>query len=115
MLNYEGQCHCGAVQFAVEIRDFDCWECNCSLCIRTGAIYHRVDASAFTITAGQDHLINYGSRDFVVHKFCKKCHITCCSEVTFADEQLVCVNLRCCPDVDLRQLAIERFSGASTF
>lgn len=40
MTNHSGSCHCGAIR--IELRDdpVDVGECNCSLCRRTGALWH---------------------------------------------------------------------------
>jgi len=116
MVDFSGRCHCGAVKFDVEISDFASWECNCSLCIRTGAIYHRVPEAAFRLNCDDSVLQSYGERNFVNHKFCKTCNIMCFSEVRFGtDELMICVNLRCCPEVDLQTLDVEQFNGATSF
>jgi hypothetical protein len=56
-----GSCHCGAVQFEVDLEHgFEkLRRCNCSLCRRKGAVMASVALSRLRITAGQDKLSLY--------------------------------------------------------
>jgi len=73
-----GSCHCGAVQFEVELdRGFEkLWRCNCSLCRRKGAIMASVTVDRLRVTKGQDKLSLYqwNTRQ-AKHYFCGVCGI----------------------------------------
>lgn len=74
---YSGQCHCGAVKFAVEAPvDLVCSECNCSICRMSGYLHLIVPASAFRLLQGQDSLETYTFNTAVAkHYFCRTCGI----------------------------------------
>jgi len=73
-----GSCHCGVVQFEVELRAgfAKLWRCNCSLCRRRGAIMASVPVERLRITKGQDKLTLYqwNTRQ-AKHYFCSLCGI----------------------------------------
>ena len=56
-----GTCHCGAVEFQVELQDGlqDLRRCNCSLCRRKGAVMASVPLDKLTIIRGADQLSLY--------------------------------------------------------
>lgn len=115
MDSIKGQCHCGGVEFSFYDQHLSCWSCNCSFCSRIGPIYHRVEPDQFECDLQAESLCEYGSRGFFNHFFCRHCHTLCFSEVSFANEKLYCINLRCCPEVELDRLEIEQFDGAGTY
>jgi hypothetical protein len=73
-----GSCHCGAIQFEVELRAGfgKLWRCNCSLCRRRGAIMAAVPVDRLRITKGQDKLTLYqwNTRQ-AKHYFCSACGV----------------------------------------
>lgn len=40
MTQHEGSCHCGQISLILRETPGDAAECNCSLCRRTGALWH---------------------------------------------------------------------------
>jgi hypothetical protein len=40
MTEHRGGCHCGAVRLVLRETPADAGECNCSICRRTGALWH---------------------------------------------------------------------------
>ena len=71
-----GRCHCGAVQFEVEgdLRPFV--RCNCSICIRKGAVMGYVPEDRFKLLGGEDHLTVYQfNTRTAIHYFCNQCGI----------------------------------------
>lgn len=50
MTCHRGSCHCGAI--TVELRDdpVEAGECNCSMCRRTGALWHYCSPTLVTVT-----------------------------------------------------------------
>lgn len=112
MKKHHGSCHCGAVAFEV-VSDFSStYRCNCSFCIRRGAIMQRVPVGNFLLHRGQDALSVYGGRDFAKHCFCKTCGIQCFTRIYRTQESEVAVNVGCVDDVDLPALVPVLFDGA---
>ncbi|NKC01890.1 MAG: GFA family protein [Pseudomonadales bacterium] len=111
---YAGSCHCGAVEFTFEVDEFAAWQCNCSLCRRTGAIYHRVEATCFHLKEPLVELESYGSKPLISHKRCARCGVHTFSQVKFGHEigALYCVNLLCVGDIETNKLSVEQFNGA---
>jgi hypothetical protein len=73
-----GQCHCGTVQFEVELRDglSTARRCTCSLCSLRGAIAVSAALGGLTITAGEDALSTYTfNTGTAKHYFCSTCGI----------------------------------------
>jgi hypothetical protein len=76
MITYRGQCHCGKVQFEIQSTLEPANRCNCSLCIRKGAVMTRVPADKFELIAGEQYLTLYQFNTRVAkHYFCKVCGI----------------------------------------
>ncbi len=73
-----GSCHCGAVEFEVELQNgFEkVRRCNCSLCRRKGAIMASVPVEKLRIVQGQNKLTLYqwNTRQ-AKHYFCSVCGI----------------------------------------
>jgi hypothetical protein len=76
MKTYTGSCHCGQVRFEVVTELTKAIQCNCSICMKKGALHHRVPPENFKLLAGQDALTLYqfGSKT-AKHWFCKYCGI----------------------------------------
>lgn len=78
MATHEGSCHCGAVQFRVEVADDkrDVFDCNCTICKKKGFLHLIVEEAHFTLLAGDEHLITYTFGTHVAkHMFCSTCGI----------------------------------------
>lgn len=113
METYLGKCHCGAVSFEVDTDLTSTFRCNCSFCVRRGAVINKVPAEQFRLLAGETVLTRYGSRDFSKHFFCSRCGIQCFTRITRDDESSVAVNVGCLEDVDLETLEPRLFDGAN--
>ena len=73
---YHGSCHCGSVKFTVVTNTESALRCNCSLCIRKGAIMLSGKEGSFVLTEGEDQLGQYQFNTHVAeHYFCKNCGI----------------------------------------
>ena len=73
-----GTCHCGAVEFEVDLADglSPLRRCNCSFCKRKGAIMASVPIERLRVTKGKDYLSLYQWHTHTAkHYFCKKCGI----------------------------------------
>ncbi len=78
MTRAHGRCHCGTVQFDVTLSDgiVTARRCDCSLCLRRGAVAVSAAKDAITYTAGEDNLTLYQFNTKVArHYFCKTCGI----------------------------------------
>jgi hypothetical protein len=113
MTTHTGSCHCGGVQFETEVEFTGAFRCNCSFCVRRGAIIKKVPAENFRVIKGEENLSSYGERDFATHFFCKKCGIQMFSRIIRAEESSVGVSLACLTDVDLDSIAPKLFDGAN--
>lgn len=73
---WQGNCHCGAVRFAIETDFPELTTCDCSICRRKNALMVKVHQSAFTLLAGQAQLAAYQFHTHTAtHHFCKVCGI----------------------------------------
>lgn len=73
-----GSCHCGAVQFEVDLEHglANLRRCNCSLCRRKGAIMAGVPLDRLRVTSGADMLTLYQWNTMTAkHWFCRVCGI----------------------------------------
>lgn len=108
---YQGSCHCGAVQFEVEVDNkIKCGDCNCSICSKSGFLHFIVPKSKFRLLRGKSHITIYTWGTGVAkHTFCKVCGIkpfyTPRSNPDGYD-----INVRCL-DLDSSQVEIEPFDG----
>lgn len=69
------QCHCGAVQFTVELSDgFNTIRrCNCSFCRMRGAVVVSAPLSGVTVLKGKDKLTEYRfNTRTAAHYFCMR-------------------------------------------
>jgi len=109
---HRGSCHCGTVEFEV-VTDLDQpFRCNCSFCVRRGAVLQRVPAGDFQVLTGESELTRYGARSFSDHFFCKSCGIQLFTRISAETGDSVAVNLACVDDVDVDSLEPAAFDGA---
>lgn len=74
----KGSCHCGAVEFEVELHNGfeNIRRCNCSLCRRKGAVMASVQIDRLRVTRGEDKLGLYQwNTKQAKHYFCSVCGI----------------------------------------
>ncbi len=73
-----GTCHCGTVQFTVRLSDgiATARRCDCSLCLRRGAVAVSAPLAGIDYTAGADNLTLYRFNTRIAeHYFCATCGI----------------------------------------
>jgi hypothetical protein len=111
MKRYPGSCHCGAVQFEVELADhLVVHECNCSMCNRIGFQHVITPASKFHLTGGVDAITSYRFNTGVAnHTFCKHCGVKP-FYTPRSNPDGISVNFRCLQAVPPR-VEIEPFDG----
>lgn len=56
---YQGACHCGACRFEVDMALDHVRSCNCSVCVRRGALIHRVPFGALRMLTPLKELTQY--------------------------------------------------------
>ena len=75
---HKGSCHCGKVEFEVDLPDGldDPRRCDCSMCSRRGAIVASVPLDGIRILRGEDKLSLYQFNTRTAkHYFCSNCGI----------------------------------------
>ena len=115
-MKYSGSCHCGAIQFEFNAEEITSGlRCNCSLCIRKGAIMSDfvLGPEQLTIKAEQGSLAAYefGS-DVAKHHFCNRCGIYPFHQ-TLRKPGHYRLNLGCIEGLDASGLPFDIFDGAS--
>jgi hypothetical protein len=111
---YEARCHCGRVRFAFRAEPITTGlRCNCSICIRKGAVMSTqyIPAEDFEPPEDLSALTDYRWLDRVVnHLFCKACGIY---PYHGNEEWGYRVNLGCVEGLDPLALDIEIIDGKS--
>ena len=75
-LPLKGSCHCGVIQFQVNISLKDLRRCNCSICSRKGFVMGSAPVDVLTIISGKKYLSTYKwNTNVAEHYFCKICGI----------------------------------------
>jgi hypothetical protein len=111
-LIHTGSCHCGAVLIEVEAaEDLEVYECNCSMCERTGFLHLIVPATRFRLVSGRDALTTYTFNTGVAkHMFCKVCGVRP-FYVPRSNPNGFSVNLRCLGRATIRSIKVLPFDG----
>lgn len=109
---YSGGCHCGAVRFEVEATDpIQAFDCNCSMCARTGFLHLIVPASRFHLLAGASDTTAYTFGTGVAkHHFCRTCGIKSWY-VPRSNPDGFSVNVRCLDGWPDLPMTVEPFDG----
>lgn len=115
-MKYQGSCHCGDVTFEFTGDEITKGlRCNCSICIRKGALMspYTISAEEIDITVSNDALQTYTFGSGIAkHQFCKNCGIYTFHQ-TFRKRGHYRVNLGCIPALESFDLPYEVFDGAS--
>ena len=109
---HTASCHCGAIEISVEAPvELDAYECNCSLCQRTGFLHLIVPKDALTLVRGQEAITTYTFKTKVAqHYFCKICG---CRPyyVPRSNPDGFSVNVRCLDQATIGKLTIHPYDG----
>ncbi len=110
-MRYQGGCHCGAVGFEVELEEKPTvYECNCSICDKSGYLHLIVAKTKFRLLSGADAITTYFFNTGVAkHTFCKHCGIKS-FYTPRSNPDGISVNLRCL-DHPPEIAGIEGFDG----
>lgn len=117
MNDFLGSCHCGSVKFRFSGEPIEQGlRCNCSICRRKGAVMSVASFSSSELTielSSPDVLRSYQfGTEVAEHFFCEKCGIYTFHE-TRREPGRFRVNLGCVDAVDIFDIEIKVFDGAS--
>ena len=109
---HTGSCHCGAVRLEVEApQEIEAYECNCSMCRRTGFLHLIVPASRFRLVSGADALTTYTFNTGIAkHLFCRICGVRS-FYVPRSNPDGFSVNVRCLDRAGIRSVSVLPFDG----
>jgi hypothetical protein len=113
--SYAGGCHCGAIRFEAEADLTQVLQCNCSICMKRGALWCFVQAPQFKLVKGETALKDYQfNRKKLHHLFCPTCGVGAFSRGQAPDGQdTFAINVRCLDDIDVTKLTPMPFDGKS--
>ena len=111
MRTFKGACHCGRLTFEVRAELGYVVDCNCSICRRTGALWHPAADADLRIVTGEAELALYQFNTRTAkHYFCRHCGIHPFIRPRL-DPGRWAVNVRCIDGVDLASMKVRRFDG----
>ena len=99
-------CHCGLIEIEINIKKDleDLYRCNCSMCIRKGAITAIVDKKDLKVTKGKEHLSCYQFKTKVAkHYFCSNCGIQT-HNLRRRDPNTYGINVACINEISTKEL-----------
>ena len=120
---YHGSCHCGKVRFEVEAEIDHVRVCDCSICVRRGALNYRVPRHALRLLTPWEDLTLYqwGTRTAKDY-FCPVCGILPFRRPSDPTAQELregvlpfdgwAVNVRCLDGIDFDALPVRRIAGS---
>jgi hypothetical protein len=112
---YQGGCHCGIVRYEATSDLAQVVECNCSICMKRGAVWAFVKVPQFKLHKGKEALADYqfGKKN-IHHLFCKACGVGSFSRGLAPNgEETFAINVNCLDDVDVSTLKLTPFDGKS--
>lgn len=115
-MRYSGSCHCGKVAFEVEGEIDSALACNCSMCRRKGSLLWFVPRTQFELKTPEDAASTYlFNKHAIQHRFCASCGIHPYAEAIHPKTGVptAAVNIRCLDGVDLGEVKVVQFDGAS--
>ena len=110
---YEGGCHCGRVRYQASSDLAQIVDCNCSVCIKRGAMWAFVKAPQFKLVQGDDALTDYQfGKKKIHHLFCPSCGVGSFSRGLAPNgDETFAINVNCPDDVDVATLKLMPFDG----
>ena len=110
--SYNGGCHCGQVRFEVRAPEtLEVWECNCSMCSKSGYLHLIVPRQQFKLLQGEAALTTYTFNTGVAkHLFCSRCGVKS-FYVPRSHPEGISVNVRCLDEGSTASLTIQPFDG----
>ena len=110
---YQGGCHCGRLRYEVTSDLTQVVDCNCSICIKRGAMWTFVKAAEFKLVQGDDTLTDYQfGKKKIHHLFCQSCGVGSFSRGLAPNgDETFAINVNCLDDVDVATLQLTPFDG----
>ena len=114
-MKYTGSCHCGKIEFQVEVEIDKAMSCNCSICSKRGYLLVFIPEESFKLLKGKDNLIDYQFNKKVVHHyFCSTCGVACFGAGKGQDGKLTrAINIRCLDNFDFEKVPTFNYDGKS--
>ena len=120
---YKGSCHCGKVRFKIEAEIDHVRSCDCSICVKRGALNYRVPKDNLDLFTPWDDLILYQWGDKTAKDFfCSTCGILPFRRPSNpTDKELLegvkpfdgwAINARCLEGIDLELLPVKEVYGS---
>ncbi|KAF7352351.1 GFA domain-containing protein [Mycena venus] len=111
---YNGNCHCGAVTYALlnPEKISRVVECNCSICWRDAALWIHPDKAAVTFK-GLESMSEYTfGRRMTYHGFCKICGVAIRERFVAPErERRTALNVRTMNGIDLTAMEVKKNNG----
>ncbi|HEY4162342.1 MAG TPA: GFA family protein [Dongiaceae bacterium] len=112
---HQGSCHCGNIRFEVEGELNAAISCNCSICVKKGALLWAVPRQNLRLLTNTNAIERYTFNNHVIaHRFCPVCGIHPFAEdAKPSDEPSAYINIRCLDGADLESVEVQEFDGRS--
>lgn len=114
---HKGSCHCGMVEFEVEVEGEveAAVACNCSICSRKGSLLWFVPRDKLKLLTPEDAASTYTfNKHAIQHRFCPECGIHPYGEgVDPKGNRMAAINIRCLEEIDLAVIPVQNFDGRS--
>jgi hypothetical protein len=109
---HTGGCHCGRVRFEVDApARLEVFDCNCSICRRTGYLHLIVPRTRFRLLSGAQALVRYQfGTGTAQHLFCGSCGIKS-YYVPRSHPDGYSVNARCLEPGTVESMVVTPFDG----
>jgi hypothetical protein len=109
--SHQVSCHCGQIQLEVTADLGEVFDCNCSICSRSGFLHWYVAPEKVKLLTQKRHMSTYLWRGATGGQhFCPTCGIAVIRTSTQYPPP-VSINARCVEDVELGRLEIRPFDG----
>ena len=123
MKTYRGSCHCGRTRFEVDLDLDHVRSCDCSICLKRGALIHRVDAERLRLLTPIEELTLYQWHTRTAEDyFCPICGILPFRRPRHRSPQEIAagvpefsgwsINVRCLEGVEVDTIPVKRVYGS---
>lgn len=112
LVTHQGGCHCGRVRYRVDApARIQVFECNCSICSKSGYLHLLVERGQFELLSGADALSEYRfDSGEAIHLFCRHCGVKS-FYVPRSNPNGFSVNVRCLDPGTVTAMDLEPFDG----
>ncbi len=112
MPKHSGGCHCGRVRFEVEApARLEVFECDCSICIKSGYLHLIVPEDSFKLLQGSESLTSYTfNTGTAKHLFCSVCGVKSFYKPRSHPEG-ISVNVHCLDEGSVESMVTTHFDG----